>query len=207
MGISPFSVGKPSINGPSRPFYTIAMLVYQRVTSMGISQFLWLQTETPQWRPWTICEQRRLRCIGRLCGSPVGLRLGIHGNSGGNPCRVYDINCEWNGTCEMFEADSLKRIYVYTYIYMLAPLEIHFWSCLQWVWACIIGIEHKYIKLTNSRFKKISSKKENCGIKKIAAKSKFAIGMFSARIIDKISIRHATILAYCNAIQQLQLSK
>ena len=31
--------------------------------------------------------------------------------------------------------------------------------------------------------------------------------MFSARIIDKISIRHATILAYCNAIQQLQLSK
>lgn len=31
--------------------------------------------------------------------------------------------------------------------------------------------------------------------------------MFSARIIDKISIRNATILAYCNAIQQLQLSK
>ena len=44
MGISPFSVGKPSINGPSIPFYTIAMLVYQRVTSMGISQFLFLSS-------------------------------------------------------------------------------------------------------------------------------------------------------------------
>ena len=122
------------------------------------------------------------------------------------PSLRYKLWVEWN----MWDVRSWlpkKDICIYIYIYMLAPLEIHFWSCLQWVWACIIGIEHKYIKLTNSRFKKISSKKRKLWYKKIAAKSKFAIGMFSARIIDKISIRHATILAYCNAIQQLQLSK
>jgi hypothetical protein len=31
----------------------------------------------------------------------------------------------------------MKITFRYIYIYASLPPEIHFWSCLQWVWACV----------------------------------------------------------------------
>ena len=32
---------------------------------------------------------------------------------------------------------TMKITFRYIYIYASLPPEIHFWSCLQWVWACV----------------------------------------------------------------------